>query len=223
MVMRKCEVLLASGSVQRKAILDELGIGYRSVAMDVAEVTMSSPADTVRENAKLKLRAAMPLAKAGQAVIAADTIVLACDQILGKPGSPEQARKYLRMISGNTIEAYSGLAVALGGQGTAYACVEKAVVSIRPLEESEIEWYINTTEPIGRAGAIGISHYGEVFVRKIEGSYSCIAGLPKIALMAILSHAPQLSEAVLPVPWPNLKINDETIIEEFTFDNANSL
>ncbi|MBO4511852.1 MAG: Maf family protein, partial [Victivallales bacterium] len=59
-MMEKREVLLASGSVQRKAILEELGIHYKSVAMDVEEVTLESPSDTVRENAMLKLLAALP-------------------------------------------------------------------------------------------------------------------------------------------------------------------
>ena len=59
-MMGKREVLLASGSVQRKTILEELGINYKSVPMDVEEVTLASPSDTVRENARLKLLAALP-------------------------------------------------------------------------------------------------------------------------------------------------------------------
>ena len=214
-MMGKNDVLLASGSVQRKAILEELGIKYESVAMDVEEVTLASPSDTVRKNARLKLLAALPQAHEGQAVIAADTIIWANGQVLGKPGTPEQAKVYLRMLSGNTIEAYSGLAVALKGSGKAYLCVEKAVISIKPLDESDINWYISTHEPIIRAGAIGISHYGEVFVTRIDGSYSCIAGLPKVALMAILSRSRALAEAVLPVTMPPETIGSEIHIDEF--------
>lgn len=214
-MMEKREVLLASGSVQRKAILEELGIHYKSVAMDVEEVTLESPSDTVRENARLKLLAALPQAQDGQAVMAADTIIWTNGQVLGKPGTPEQAKVYLRMLSGNTIEAYSGLAVSLKGAGIAYLCVEKSVISIKPLDELEIEWYISTHEPIIRAGAIGISHFGEVFVTRIDGSYSCIAGLPKVALMAILSRSPALAEAVLPVPMPPNTIGSEIHIDEF--------
>ncbi|MBQ7176559.1 MAG: septum formation protein Maf [Victivallales bacterium] len=213
--MGRREVLLASGSVQRKAILEELGISYKSVAMDVDEVTLESPSDTVRENARLKLLAALPQAQDGQAVMAADTIIWINGQVLGKPGTPEQAQVYLRMLSGNTIEAYSGLAVAMKGAGKGYLCAERAVISIKPLDDSEVEWYIGTQEPIIRAGAIGISHYGEVFVTRIEGSYSCIAGLPKVALMAILSRSRPLAETVLPVPPPPGTIGSEIRIDEF--------
>ena len=94
-------------------------------------------------------------------------------------------------------------------------CAEKAVISIKPLDESEIQWYISTQEPIIRAGAIGISRYGEVFVTRIDGSYSCIAGLPKVALMAILSRSPALAEAVMPVPMPPGMIGSEIPIDEF--------
>lgn len=214
-MMGKYDVLLASGSVQRKAILEELGITYKSVAMDVDEVTLASPSDTVRENARLKLQAALPQAQEGQAVIAADTIIWTQGQVLGKPGTPEQAQIYLNMLSGNSIAAYSGLAVALKGAETAYLCVDKAVISIKKLDESEINWYISTNEPIIRAGAIGISHYGEGFVTRIDGSYSCIAGLPKVALLAILSRSQALAEAVLPVPIPPRTIGSEIHIDQF--------
>ena len=221
MMMEKNVVLLASGSIQRKAILEELGIKYESVAMDVDEVTLASPSDTVRENARLKLLAALPHALDGQAVIAADTVIWTNGQVLGKPGTPEQAKVFLRMLSGNTIEAYSGLAVALKGTGKVYLCVEKAVISIKPLGESDINWYISTHEPIIRAGAIGISHYGEVFVARIDGSYSCIAGLPKCALMAILSSSRALAEAVLPVQAPPGTIGSEIHIDEFAIKQEN--
>ena len=176
---------------------------------------MASPSDTVRENARLKLLSAVPQAQNGQAAIAADTIIWANGQVLGKPGTPKQAAVYLRMLSGNTIEAYSGLAVGLKGTGKAYLCVEKSVISIKTLDESEIQWYIDTHEPIIRAGAIGISHYGEVFVTQIDGSYSCIAGLPKVALMAILARSQALAEAVLPVPMPPVTVGSEIHIDEF--------
>lgn len=209
--MIKYDVLLASGSVQRQAILAELGIRYQSVPSEIEEVTLFSPAATVQHNARLKLRAAWPSAQPEQAVIAADTIVLASGQILGKPGSPEQAKKYLQMLSGNTIEAYSGLAIGLGGHSIAYSAVEKATISIRQLDDAEIDWYVETREPIIRAGAIGISHYGEIFVSQIKGSYSCVAGLPKIALMAILAHSRPLAQAILPVPCPILKADTGNI------------
>ena len=200
--MPQVEVLLASGSPQRKAVLEELGICFQAVAMDVEEVTLSSPQETVLENARRKLCAALPAARPGQAVIAADTIVWAANQVLGKPGDAERARKYLEMLSGNAVQAYSGIGVALGGASEGWIGVESAKFYLKPLSEADISWYISTKEPLNRAGAIGISHYGEVFVSHIEGSYSCIAGLPKNSLLAILAHSPALAQAILPVGDP---------------------
>ena len=89
------EVILASGSPQRKAILEELGIKYTAIAMDVEEVVLESPLETVIENARRKMAAALGMARNGQAVIAADTVVWANGRILGKPGTPEKAVEYL--------------------------------------------------------------------------------------------------------------------------------
>ena len=196
------EVILASGSPQRKAILDELGIKYSAVAMDVSEVLLESPDETVMENSRRKLMAALGMARTGQAVIAADTVVFANGRILGKPGTPEMAMEYLALLSGREIQAYSGLAVALKGTDCVWCCSECATMLMRELSESEIKWYVSTKEPLTRAGAIGISHYGEAFVSGIKGSYSCVAGLPKGGLLAILGQSRELAEAVLPVAPP---------------------
>ena len=196
------EVILASGSPQRKAILEELGIKYTAIAMDVEEVVLTSPLDTVMENAKRKLTAGMSYAADGQAVIAADTVVWTKDKILGKPETPEKAIKFLKLLSGNMVYAYSGLAVGLRGGGVGYCGGEFATVFIRNMTNEEIKWYVSTGEPLSRAGAIGITHYGEAFVTGIYGSYSCVAGLPKDALLAILGQSKDLAEAVLPVPPP---------------------
>ena len=204
--MGRMKVLLASGSPQRRAILEELGIAYQAVAMDVDETALESPADTVRENARRKLVAARKMALRGQAVIAADTIVWADGRGLGKPGTPECAREYLRRLSGKTVQAYSGVAVGLAGDGKECVCVQTATMRFRAIEEREIEWYVSTGEPLERAGAIGISHYGEIFITGIEGEYSCIAGLPKSALLHALSQSPELASAALPVAA--LPVND---------------
>ena len=203
--MPQYDVLLASGSPQRKAILEELGIRFQALPMDVDEVTLPSPEETVLENARLKLRAALPAAHPGQAVIAADTVVWADGHVLGKPGNADRARQYLQVLSGNSVQAYSGIAVALGGADRGWICAESATFFLQALTEAEISWYISTKEPLNRAGAIGISHYGEVFVSRIEGSYSCIAGLPKNSLLAILAQSPALAQAVLPVAAPPAK------------------
>lgn len=183
--MSDATVLLASGSPQRKAVLEELDIAYEAVSMDVDEVTLDTPEATVRANAELKAAAALAKAAPGQFVVAADTVVFAEGRILGKPHDAVTAKQYLRLLSGRAVSACTGVSVVRQGIG-GWTGVEVAVARIRPFSENEIDWYVSTSEPLTRAGALGISHYGEMFVSGIEGSYSCFAGLPKRTLLAAL-------------------------------------
>ena len=181
-------IVLASESPQRRAILQELGIPFDALPVDVDEVTLGTPEATVLENAEIKVLAALPLVPDGAFVVAADTILFARGAILGKPGDPATAREYLRALSGQAIQAWSGVAVACKGHPQGSLALENATVHIRELSESEMEWYVATEEPLTRAGAFGVSRYGEVFVDRIEGAYSCVAGLPKAGMLAALSR-----------------------------------
>lgn len=182
-------VILASASPQRAAIFEELDIDYRVLPVDAEEVTLASPAETVQENARRKLNAAIGMAADGQAVVAADTIVWADGEVLGKPITPENATAYLRRLSGKTVTVFSGIAVGFGGQDEIKVGYETAEIVLRELDEQLISWYVGIGEPLNRAGAIGITHYGEVLVSAIRGSYSCVAGLPKASLIKMLNLA----------------------------------
>ncbi len=182
------KLILASESPQRRAILQELGIPFHVQPMDVDEVTLDTPEATVLENAKLKALAALEEAEDGSLVVAADTVLFLNGTILGKPKDRREARTYLSTLSGAAVRAFSGVAAARKGDAEGVLCRECATAHLHALTDQEIEWYLATEEPLTRAGAFGISRYGEVFVDRIEGSYSCIAGLPKRALLAALSR-----------------------------------
>lgn len=202
---------LASASPQRRQILEELGISFRVLPVGVEEVLFSSAEKTVRENAFRKANAALAVKTVGfgDVVIGADTIVRVGRRILGKPKTPEEAKDYLARLSGREVEAWSGVAVFQKGCGAGAISVEKAFARMRKLSGEEIDWYVSTQEPLTRAGAFGISHYGEVFVEKLEGSYSCFAGLPKRSLLAsILGQPPEVAKIVLPVPPPPRSISE---------------
>lgn len=185
--MSAVTVLLASSSPQRKTILAELGVSARCVAVDVDEVTLATPEETVRENAQLKARAALTFVREGELVVAADTVVAAGGKILGKPHDVTRAVEYLHLLNGARVDAYTGVCV-VRHDGGGYVGVESAGAQIRPLSDAEISWYVATGEPLSRAGAIGISRIGEVFVERLAGAYSCFAGLPKAMLMAQLGR-----------------------------------
>jgi septum formation protein len=222
-------VYLASGSPQRRAILEELGIPYRLLAADVEEIVAATPRETVEENAGRKLLAGLKIADSGAIVVAADTVLEvpagarhASPLLLGKPADDAMAAQYLQMLSGNTATAYSAVAVgathaspvragaARGWLGSPNAknrvwgilATETAEVHFKTLPPEVIQWYVSTGEPMGRAGAFGISRLGEVLTESIDGCHSCVAGLPKTALLLALARvgAEHVSESLQRVP-----------------------
>ena len=123
---------------------------------------------------------------AGDTVIAADTIVCLGDRILGKPGNAQEARDYLRALSGEVHEVYTGVAVVHNGQLPRFCeCTE---VHFRHLTDGLIEGYIASGEPMDKAGAYGIQGIGGRFVEGIHGDFFNVMGLPLCALSCLLEE-----------------------------------
>ena len=183
------EIILASTSPQRRRILEELEIPFSVLAREVEEITAASPGETVMHNARLKAAAAAERAAPDSFVVAADTVLARRGQIYGKPRDETEARAFLAGFSGESITAWSGLALVHRASSTCLAARENAEILFRPFSKELINWYVGTGEPLTRAGAFGISKRGELLVSGVRGSYSCIAGLPKAALLNLLREA----------------------------------
>ena len=179
-------VILASASPQRREVLLELGIAYDVIRPDVEEVTFPDPVSTVLENARRKLNKGLEMCGTDQLVIAADTVLYHRGQVSGKPVSQQQALDMLLSYCGKTIEVFTGVAVGRSSIPMANAAVERATVEFLAFGEAEARWYVSTGEPFERAGALGISLIGEVFIHRVTGSLSCVAGLPKRTLLWLL-------------------------------------
>ena len=156
------------------------------------------PVRTVTENACAKLHAAVatscdPPEVAGRAILAADTIVWFDNRIYGKPRDLEEAKEFLRELSGQTHVVFTGVAYWKGkGEGAlATACV-RSEVTFRKLSEEMIEEYVMRVHPTDRAGAYDIDESGDLIVASYEGSYENIMGLPVEPLrdFGILESAP---------------------------------
>lgn len=211
-------IKLASESPQRIAIMRELGVQPEIVHIDVDEVTLQSAKETVRANAIIKARASYENLQTNDIAVAGDTVLSIVDRVMGKPKGADDAVEQLKAISGKTIVAWSGVAAVCKDNPTGIVAVEATRVRIRELSESDIEWYVSTGEPLTRAGSFGISQFGEIFVSSIEGSYSCIAGLPKVALLAVLSELiEQPSGERVPILPPGLGQNT-VAVETFSID-----
>jgi len=120
--------------------------------------------------------------------MAADTVLEVQGRLLGKPADEAAAVQYLQMLSGGTATAYSAVAVTMVGAAEGCLAAETAEVHFKPLSQEIIQWYVSTGEPMGRAGAFGISRLGEVLTESIDGCHSCVAGLPKTALLLALAR-----------------------------------
>jgi septum formation protein len=141
-------------------------------------------------------RAALRLAQAKAAaiardeprpVLAADTLVVCAGRILGKPSSPADAADMLRFLSGRAHEVVTG--VCLVSNGVTRAAMEKTTVQFAALTDAEIAWYVDTGEPLDKAGAYHVDGRGALFVAAISGSPSNVAGLPVRTVLALAREA----------------------------------
>lgn len=169
-------VILASASPRRADLLRAAGYACEIAPVDVDE---SAAPDETPEVYVVRLAAAKAAACAAPAdavVLAADTTVVVDGDLLGKPASAGDARAMLRRLSGRAHDVYTGVAVRAGGATT--VDVERTRVWFEPMDEAEIDWYVASGEPFGKAGAYAVQGLGSRFVSRIEGSYSNVVGLP---------------------------------------------
>ena len=176
-------IILASQSPRRREILEKLIPDFIVCPSDADE--QIDEADPRAYAMELAVRKAQDVAAghAGDTVIAADTIVCLGDRILGKPGNAQEARDYLRALSGEVHEVYTGVAVVHNGQLHRFCeCTE---VHFRHLTDGLIEGYIASGEPMDKAGAYGIQGIGGRFVEGIHGDFFNVMGLPLCALSCL--------------------------------------
>ncbi len=181
-------VYLASKSPRRRKLLKQLGIEFKSTSVDLNEdiIDGESPPKAAMRLAKEKLDLARKRIPNG-VIITADTIVVLNRQIIGKPANKKEAVKLLRLLSGNTHRVYTGYAVYNSDNSRLIVDYEKTAVTFNELSDELIKDYVATGSPMDKAGAYGIQDdFGSVFVKKINGCYYNVVGLPIPKLYASL-------------------------------------
>lgn len=184
------ELILASKSPRRAELM---GLFKKPFVIRVAEAdeTMDPGADPAKEVARVsRLKAEAVDRSCEDIVVAADTIVVCQGKILGKPQDREHAHEMLRLLSGKTHQVMTGLTV-LAPNGTV-TVTEVTDVTFRELSDREIFDYIDTKEPMDKAGSYGIQGGAALFCSRLEGDYYNVVGLPVCLLGEILGQiAPQ--------------------------------
>ena len=186
----KLPLILASGSPRRKEILSTMGLSYTIDVSQVDESAHGSPEQMVVELSGRKAQA-VAQKHSDALVLAADTLVYGAGKVLGKPEDPEDAFAMLRALSGEWHEVYTGLTLINTKTGKCIQACECTRVHFVDLSDEEIHAYIETKDPLDKAGAYGIQGQAGMFIDRIDGSYSNVVGLPMAALrrMLIEMHA----------------------------------
>lgn len=185
------ELILASQSPRRKELLGLFGLPFVIRVADIDE-TMDENTPPYDEVARVSREKAMAVARAqGDIVVAADTIVVCENKVLGKPHSPEEAVQMLSLLSGRDHQVMTGMTVLK--DDICLSCTEVTDIHFRELTQKEIAAYVATGEPMDKAGAYGIQGGAALFAEKMVGDYYNVMGLPVCKLRQLLYEvAPEL-------------------------------
>ncbi len=180
-------LILASKSPRRRYLLAQAGLKFEVVPsnFDESSVPFQDPADYVCALSRAK---AADIAKThpDSWVIGADTIVVIDRQMLGKPKGRDAARAMLSRLSGQTHQVFTGYTLCCAAADKWFTDVTRTDVSFKELSADEIEWYIHTDEPFDKAGAYAIQGLGTFLVKRVNGSYTNVVGLPVCEVIELL-------------------------------------
>lgn len=178
------QLILASASPRRKALLSLFGIPFTVRAVDIDE-TMDPEKPPFDEVARVSRSKALAVSRGEEdVVIAADTIVVCQGKVLGKPHSEGEAASMLRLLSGRDHQVMTGCTILYGDRAETFT--EVTSLHFRPLSEKEIQKYVQSGEPMDKAGAYGIQGGAALFCEKLEGDYYNVMGLPVCRLYETL-------------------------------------
>lgn len=188
-------VILASSSPRRREILEQVGIKFEVIPSQKEEViTKSKPEEIVIDLASMKANDVLDMINDSCIIIGADTIVAHNDKVMGKPKDAEEAKEMIQELQGKHHEVYTGVSVIINEydeqnelQTREICFYEKTKVYVSTMSEEEIQSYIETKEPFDKAGAYAIQGRFATFIRKIEGDYFNVVGLPIAKIYEVLS------------------------------------
>ena len=184
----KKKLILGSSSPRRIELIERLGLEFTSFSPDIEEVVEERlpPDELVKELALMKAKAVIKAKKASfkgdTVLLTADTVVVLDGEVIGKPKNKEEARKVLENLSSKTHHVYTGLCYVYQKASSSDLLFDKESVKtevcFKKLDRREIESYILTDEPYDKAGAYAIQGNSSYMVKRIQGSYTNVMGLP---------------------------------------------
>ena len=185
--LKPVDLVLASGSPRRREILEQIGVKFRVlVSGEEEKPTAENPLDLPRENASQK---ALAVSKKDPSavVLGFDTLVFLDGKPLGKPRDGKEALAMLQALNGRSHKVITGVAIAHGGK-LLDASEEETEVFFRNNSLQELEEYVNSRDPLDKAGAYGIQTCGARLIRSIRGCYYNVVGLPVARTLDMLTN-----------------------------------
>ena len=181
------KIILASASPRRKEILEKTGLQFIVDAGDYEEdLSLRMPARRLARYLSCEKAKAVAEKYKNAIIIAADTIISLDDKVFGKPHTNSEAIKMLNILNGRDHDVITGFTIMDTGEGQSVSRSVVTKVYFRKMTIREIEAYVRTGEPLDKAGAYAIQGIGAAIVKKIEGDYNNVVGLPVDALSRAL-------------------------------------
>jgi septum formation protein len=193
-ISKEYPLILASESPRRKELMEQIGLPFRSFPSNIDENSISGPSLHIARTLAEKKAVFAHKNFAGRWILGADTIVVLGDHILGKPADIADARSMLHILNGKEHEVITAFSVISPSGEIACTDHESTLVSIKPLSDREIDAYIATGEPFGKAGSYAIQGIASFMVEGIKGDYCNVVGLPLCTLIKRLIHIGALKE-----------------------------
>jgi septum formation protein len=189
------KIILASGSPRRKELLEKIGLKFIVDPSDYEEdlparIQMGTDLELEELAKSISIGKATAVAKKypDAIIIAADTIGVLGEKVIGKPGTPKEAREMLEALSGKSHSVISAFTVLESASQKMITRTVQTKVFFKKLNRAEIENYVKTEEPLDKAGAYAIQGKGAILVEKINGDYYNVVGLPLSALSEVLKE-----------------------------------
>lgn len=178
------KVILASASPRRRELLAQIGMDFKVIISKADEnISEPDPEQLVMKLSDIKAMAVYEehgIEDEATIILGADTVVAFDGKVLGKPKDTQQAKEMLSMLSDNTHQVFTGVTILYKKQGElkSETFYDKTTVYTYPISDKEIDQYIMTGEPMDKAGSYGIQGIGAKFIKKIDGDYNNVVGLP---------------------------------------------
>ena len=181
-------MILASNSPRRREILENFGFSLKIISKNIDEISDKEDIkEKISDIAQQKTKA-VAVSYPNEYVVGADTVVVINNKILGKPHIKEEAFEMLKELSGKAHEVITAYSLINISKNIFHTDTETTKVYFKSLSDEEINWYINTNEPMDKAGAYGIQGKGALFVEKIEGDFFSVMGFPLGKFLRYLSE-----------------------------------